>query len=68
MTMERSQIDTSKVTRVEIIDHTKEGRGRVYTFWNQYNKKDIENPRVTVHLQDEGRTLKIFIHKHITST
>lgn len=63
--MEHPQIDTSKVTRVEVIDHTKEDRGRVYTFWNQYNKKDIENPHVTIYLQDEGKTLKIFIDKHI---
>lgn len=53
-------MDTSKVTRIEIIDHTKE-EGRVYTFWNQYTRKDIPNPKVEVMLQDDGRTLKVFI-------
>lgn len=49
--------DTDKVTRVEVIDHTKsfeEGGGRAYVNWNPKNK-------VKLSFQDEGRTLKVFI-------
>lgn len=65
-----SMIDTSKVTRVEVIDHTKDvehGGGRCYTYWSGYNDEDdlndpdIPNPTVTLSLQDDSRTLKIFI-------
>lgn len=59
-------MDTSKVTRVEVIDHTKvieNGGGRCYTFWHEYDEADIPNPKVEVHLQDDGRTLKVFIGK-----
>lgn len=92
-------MDTSKVTRIEVIDHTKEDTcehllnsgpniwtpgphmwtsgphiegviclwcgykqgGRVYTFWDKYRVTDIPNPKVEVMLQDDGRTLKVFI-------
>jgi hypothetical protein len=57
-------MDTSKVTRVEVIDHTKpfeKGGGRAFTFWHQYAKRDIADPNVELHLQDGGRTLKVFI-------
>lgn len=50
-------INTEKVTRVEIIDHTLEiedGGGRCYVKWNQ-------NIKVEVQLQDDDRTLKVFI-------
>ena len=50
-------IDTSKVTRVEVIDHSKsleEGGGRAFT---KYDAKEVE-----VMLQDGARTLKIFIN------
>jgi hypothetical protein len=54
-------MDTSKVNRVEVIDHTPpdpdEGefeRGRVYVKWE-------DKLKVTYDLQDAGRTLKIFI-------
>lgn len=70
-------MDTSKVTRVEVIDHTKgflEG-GRVYTYWSEYNTDDdvfgdpdIPNPTVFVQLQDDNRTLKIFIGPAPTDT
>lgn len=56
-------MDTLKVTRVEVIDHTApsdEGGGRAYTYWSEY-ENGIENPKVELHLQDEGRTLKVFI-------
>lgn len=57
-------MDTSKVTRVEVIDHTKpmeDGGGRCYTFWNGYDTADKKDPKVEVQLQDDGRTLKVFI-------
>lgn len=52
-------MDTSKVNRVEVIDHTKsleEGGGRAYVFWE-------DSAKVELSLQDEGRTLKVFIAK-----
>lgn len=45
-----TKICFSKVNRVEVIDHT----GRVYTLWK-------DGIRVTAQLQDEERTLKVFI-------
>ncbi len=57
-------MDLSKVTRIEVIDHTKpseEGGGRCYTFWSEYDKSDIKNPKVELSLQDNDRTLKLFI-------
>lgn len=56
-------MNTSKINRVEVIDHTKPvggGGGRAYTYWKQYGN-GIANPRVEVQLQDDGRTLKVFI-------
>ena len=50
-------MNTSKVNRVEVIDHTKsveKGGGRAYVFWE-------DGAKVELSLQDEGRTLKIFI-------
>ncbi len=52
-------MDTSKVSRVEVIDHTntvEDGGGRAYTFWGKSAVVDLS-------LQDEGRTLKVFISK-----
>jgi len=49
---------TDKVSRIEIIDHTiplEEGGGRAYG-----KRGDI---KVTLSLQDDGRTLKVFIDK-----
>ena len=45
-------INTEKVTRVEVID----GKGRVYTKWE-------DTLQVEVQLQDNERTLKIFIYE-----
>jgi hypothetical protein len=45
-----------KVTRFEVIDHTKEMRGRAYV------KYDIE---VELSFQDDGRTLKVFVNDKI---
>lgn len=51
-------MDTKKVTRIEVIDHQSEPViGRVYT------KYDCE--KVELQLQDDGRTLKIFISKNL---
>jgi len=52
-------MNTEKVNRVEIIDHTKsyeEGGGRAYVKWE-------EGIKVEVMLQDDERTLKVFISK-----
>lgn len=50
---------TVAVTRLEVIDHTApiaEGGGRSVLFWDDEKQVDIE-------IQDEGRTLKVFIHE-----
>lgn len=46
------QIDTSRVTRVEVIDDN----GRSYVNWKANNT-------VQLSLQDKGRTLKVFVHE-----
>lgn len=46
-----------KINRVEVIDHTlplEQGGGRAYVKWQ-------DGINVELQLQDEGRTLKIFI-------
>ncbi len=51
-------MNTSKVTRVEVIDHTKDvtqGGGRAYFFMK-------EGVQVELSLQDDDRTLKVFIN------
>lgn len=49
-------MDTSKVTRIEVIDHQSEPViGRAYTKWGC--------EKVELSLQDDGKTLKIFISK-----
>lgn len=45
-------METNKVTRVEVVDQN----GRSYVNWNKDNK-------VLLSLQDEGRTLKVFIDR-----
>jgi hypothetical protein len=45
--------NTSKVTRVEVIQHSEPYNGRAYT---NYNAKDVE-----IQLQDDNKTLKIFL-------
>lgn len=45
--------EPSKITRLEIIDHSPEGKGRVY------GKHDIKS--LELSYQDDGKTLKIFI-------
>ena len=54
-------INTKKVNRVEVIDHTKpieEGGGRAYVKWEDKGTIDVE-----ISMQDDDRTLKIFIKK-----
>ena len=51
--MSNERIETGKVTRVEVIDED----GRVFTKWSKHM-------RVEVQMQDEGRTLKVFISSH----
>jgi hypothetical protein len=50
---QQEQNDTSKVTRVEVIQHSPPYNGRAFT---KYNAKDVE-----IQFQDDGRTLKIFL-------
>lgn len=54
-------MNTDKVNRVEVIDHTLDfgaGGGRCYVKWNRDNSIKVE-----AVLQDDDRTLKIFITK-----
>lgn len=51
--MNNTVIDTTKITRIEVIDEN----GRSYSNRHPDNK-------VSLHIQDEGHTLKIFIEKH----
>lgn len=49
---EHRSMDTNKVTRFEVIDHTAGGEGRAYV------KHDVS---VELSYQDDGRTLKVFV-------
>jgi len=52
----------SNYTRVEIIDHTSTGKGRVYTLHPEnWLKDDAKRFTVKESVQDGGKTLKIFI-------
>ena len=46
-------IDTSKINRVEVIQYSAPYNGRAYT---NYNAKDVE-----ISIQDNGKTIKIFL-------
>jgi hypothetical protein len=50
---QQEQNNTSKVNRVEVIQHSPPHNGRAYT---NYNAKDVE-----IQFQDDGKTLKIFL-------
>ena len=52
-TPSRKSIDVANVTRFEVIDHSENGSGR------EYVRKGISI--LDVSLQDDGRTLKIFL-------
>jgi hypothetical protein len=47
------QLDTSNVTRVEVIQHSEPYNGRAYT---KRGATDVE-----IQFQDNGKTLKIFL-------
>lgn len=49
-------ISTEKVTRVEVIDYTTTEGGRAFVKWDQTMKVELQ-------VQDDGRTLKIFLTK-----
>ena len=51
--MQQNQCETSKVTRVEVIQHSPPYNGRAYT---NYNAKEVD-----IQIQDLGKTLKIFV-------
>lgn len=54
-----SKINTKKITRIEVIDHTKDledGGGRAFVKWDS-------NMSVDLLSQDDDRTLKIIISK-----
>lgn len=44
-----------KITRLEVIDHTSDGEGRAYHKWAK------EPFSVTYDIQDDGRTVKVFL-------
>lgn len=50
---QQQQNNTSKVRRVEVIQHSQPYNGRAYT---NYDAKDVE-----IEFQDDGKTLKIFL-------
>lgn len=52
MEKEQQQIITDKVTRFEVIDHTSEKLGRILVRYGV---------SVEVSIQDDGRTMKVFL-------
>jgi len=50
---QQEQNNTSKVRRVEVIQHSPPYNGRAYT---NYDAKDVK-----IEFQDDGKTLKIFL-------
>lgn len=53
----QQEYPTEKVTRFEVIDHTKEMRGRVYVKYGV---------QVELSFQDDGKTLKVFVDDKIS--
>jgi hypothetical protein len=52
-------MNLSKINRIEVIDHTlpvEDGGGRAFVKWE-------DGISVSLDIQDEGRTLKVFIGK-----
>lgn len=47
--------EIKQVNRFEVIDHTPAGKGRVFTKWEK------ENFKVELKMQDNGKTLKVFL-------
>ena len=54
-----TEIDDTKITRVEVINHTKNDRaiGRLLTLYKEMGDFNT----VELSIQDGGRTLKIFL-------
>jgi len=50
--------EITDVTRFEVIDHTDNGKGRDFYFDNRGSGKPF---KVEVHVQDGGRTVKVFL-------
>ena len=52
-------MNTEKITRLEIINHAKNDKpiGRILTLYKELNDFDF----LELELQDQGRTLKIFL-------
>lgn len=53
--------DTSNVMRVEVIDLRPGGEGRCFV-------RRFQNAELELSLQDDGRTLKIFLQRKSTAT
>jgi hypothetical protein len=53
------KMNTEKITRLEIINHAKNDKpiGRILTLYKELNDFDF----LELELQDQGRTLKIFL-------
>ncbi len=47
--------DLGEVTRFEVIDHTEDGEGRAFIKWLETKY------RVQYSIQDEGKTIKVFL-------
>ena len=56
-------MDTSKVTRIEVIDHT--GAPHLNTPGQEFNARKFgkidPNMKLELSLQDDGKTLKVFL-------
>lgn len=64
-----STMDTSKVTRVEVIDHTKDleqGGGRVYTLTHPEEGVTVEIPIRDIFLKETNTYLKVKIVEQVT--
>lgn len=57
------KINSDKITRIEVINHAKNDKpiGRILTLYKELKDFDIVN----FSLQDENRTLKIFLNNLI---
>lgn len=55
-----TQIDESKITRIEVINHADNDKpvGRLLTLYKELN--DFHT--VNISIQDDGRTMKIFLN------
>lgn len=53
------KIDTTKINRIEIINHAKNNHsiGRLLTLYKELS--DFDN--IEISIQDDGRTMKIFL-------